>query len=149
MMWLCSNFCAKYKMLVTASLFPFLCGLVKTERFELNNIDLFPFGSKTNMKIEQLPVIHVQHNYFSKKGSRVLKIPSCCCSRAKIYLNNQFLKVSQFFFSPLSAGCPHSQVKTENGVKERTNLPLWSFGFSFFYMLYRKDGLELLALYTA
>ena len=44
-MWLCPNFCARYKMLVTASLFPFLWGLVKTQWFELNN-RYFPFGSK-------------------------------------------------------------------------------------------------------
>lgn len=99
------------------------------------------------MRIEQLPVVHMQHNCFSKQGSRVLKVPSCWCSRAKIYLNNQFLKASQFFF-PLSSPS-HSQVKIENTVKERTNLPLRSFVFSFFFTLYRKEGLEVLALYAA
>lgn len=46
-MWLCSNFCVRYKTLVTASLFPFLWGLVKTKLFELSNTELFLWVQKT------------------------------------------------------------------------------------------------------
>lgn len=59
------------------------------------------------MRIEQLLVIHVQQTHFSKQGSRVLKIPSCCCSRAKIYLNNQFLNSFTVLLSPLSQDAVH------------------------------------------